>query len=211
MKKFPAELFITGTDTGVGKTIISSILIAGLNAAYWKPIQAGTGTGTDSKIVEYLTGLPENRFYQEAYQLRNPISPHAAAELEGVKINLENIKLPGASGFKHLIIEGAGGIMVPLNDMHLMIDLIRILNVSVLIVARNKLGTINHSLMTIEELKRHRLEIFGVVLVGRKNKINKEAIESFGEVKVIAEIDYMKNLEHQDFGLLYQKYFSKYE
>ncbi|MEX2456265.1 MAG: ATP-dependent dethiobiotin synthetase BioD, partial [Balneolaceae bacterium] len=113
--KFPNELFISGTDTDIGKTVISSMLVAGLNAGYWKPIQAGRDPITDREFVEKVTDLPESHFYKEAYDLTEPMSPHAAAKIDGVEIKLDEFNLPNYSQ-KHLIVEGAGGLIVPLNE-----------------------------------------------------------------------------------------------
>jgi dethiobiotin synthase len=187
--EIPRQLFITGTDTGVGKTVVSAILMAGLEGKYWKPVQSGLEEMTDTDWIRAVTGLPENHFYPETCRLQRPLSPHASAAAEGIRIDLESFRLPDTE--EHLIVEGAGGIMVPLNETHLMLDLMKKLAIPVLLVARSELGTINHTLLSLEQMRRHGLEVFGVVMNGPKNPGNREAIEHFGKVKVLAEIEPM--------------------
>lgn len=186
----PSKLFVTGTDTGVGKTLVSAILMAGLKGMYWKPIQSGLEDITDTNWIRRMTGLPHTHFHPETYRLALPLSPHASAKAEDVSIDLDAFRLPESSS--HLIIEGAGGIMVPLNETHFMIDLIKKLAIPVLLVARSELGTINHTLLSLEQLRRHDIDIVGVVINGVANQGNKDAIEQFGKVKVLAEIEPMK-------------------
>ncbi|MEX2639474.1 MAG: dethiobiotin synthase [Balneolales bacterium] len=185
---FPGRIFITGTDTSVGKTVVSAILTAGLQAAYWKPVQSGLEEDTDTTLVQRHTGLPGSHFFPEAYRLTRPLSPHLSSRMDGVHIRLDGIMLPDYKQ-KHLVIEGAGGVMVPLNDKHLMIDLIRNLESSVILVTRSGLGTINHTLLTLEKLQRMSIPVFGVVMNGKKNPGNKQAIEKYGNATVIAEIE----------------------
>lgn len=180
-------LFVTGTDTDVGKTVVSAALTHGLKAVYWKPIQ--TGEVSDAEWVGKMTGrvcLPE------VYRLKAPLSPHAAAELEGVSITLKGIQLPSA---RPLVVEGAGGVMVPLNERELMRDLIKQLALPALIVARSTLGTINHTLMTLLALREYQIPILGVVMNGPKNRGNREAIEYYGKVKVIGEVEPMEKID----------------
>ncbi len=187
--ELPEQLFITGTDTGIGKTVVSAILMAGLQGRYWKPVQSGLEEKTDTEWIQEVTDLPQSHFYPETYRLQKPLSPHASAAVDGVRIELDEFCLPETQ--EHLIVEGAGGVMVPLNEKYLMLDLMKKLGIPVLLVARTELGTINHTLLSLEQLRRHGLEIFGVVLNGPKNQSNREAIEHFGQVKVIAEIEPM--------------------
>ncbi len=170
--------FVTGTDTGVGKTVISAALTLSLKGTYWKPIQAGLEPCTDTEWVKTMTGCA---FLPEAYRLKAPLSPHAAAKLEGISISLSKIILPP---LEPIIVEGAGGILVPLNEKDLMIDLIEQLNLPVLIVARSALGTLNHTLLTLSGLRSRQIPVAGVILNGPKNESNKQAIEHFGNVKV---------------------------
>ncbi len=193
--EIPRQLFITGTDTGVGKTVVSAILMAGLEGKYWKPIQSGLEEMTDTDWIRAVTGLPENHFYTETYRLQQPLSPHASAATEGIHIELESFQLPDTE--EHLIVEGAGGIMVPLNETHFMLDLMKKLAIPVLLVARSELGTINHTLLSLEQMRRHGLEVFGVVMNGPNNPGNREAIERYGNVKVRAEIESMPEINSQ--------------
>jgi len=192
MFEFPEKIFITGTDTDVGKTIISALLVLGLGARYWKPIQSGTEEPTDAQKIQKMTGLEEEYFLPETYMLKAPLSPHLAARLERVTIDLNEIVLPDIEG--PLIVEGAGGVMVPINDRHFMLDLIQKLSLPVLIVARSTLGTINHTLLTVDKLRQAGLEILGVVLNGPQNSGNKEAIEKYGRVNVLAEVEPLPEL-----------------
>ncbi|RLA03488.1 MAG: dethiobiotin synthase, partial [Gammaproteobacteria bacterium] len=122
--QLPKQIFVTGTGTDVGKTVISAILVAGLNAKYWKPVQCGLDNPTDSQWIQQKTAVPESFIFKEAYALQQPLSPHAAAELEDTEILMSNFTLPDVHHDEHLIVEGAGGIMVPLNKDKLVLDLI---------------------------------------------------------------------------------------
>ncbi len=199
--QIPRQLFVTGTDTGIGKTVISAILMAGLKGKYWKPIQSGLEETTDTQWIKEVTTLPENHFFPETYRLKQPLSPHASAAAEGIHIDLEAFQLPNTE--EHLIVEGAGGIMVPLNETHLMLDLMKKLDIPVLLVARSELGTINHTLLSLEQMRRHGVEVFGVIMNGPRNPNNREAIEHFGNVSVRAEIEPLseinRNILHHTF------------
>ena len=194
---FPKSFFITGTDTGVGKTLISAILMMGLSATYWKPIQSGTEESTDTDWLRQAAGLPDTYFIPEAYRLSKPLSPHAAALIDGVRIELSTFSLPQAAKFSHLIVEGAGGVMVPINERQYMVDLMKKLNIPVLLVARTGLGTINHTLLSLQCLRQNDLDVMGVVMNGPKNKSNCEAIEFYGGIKVVAQIDILSEITHQ--------------
>lgn len=184
----PETIFITGTDTAVGKTMVAAVLVAGLRAEYWKPVQSGAEAGTDTAWIRSRTGLPDGFFHPETYVLSQSLSPHAAAAREGVSISLSKIQLPARRQAAHLIIEGAGGIMAPLNEQETMADLIRKIHAPVLLVARSSLGTINHTLLSLEKLSAIGADILGVVMNGPFNPDNRAAIESFGKVRVLAEI-----------------------
>ncbi|MBT3255712.1 MAG: dethiobiotin synthase [Deltaproteobacteria bacterium] len=190
----PPQIFVAGTGTGVGKTMVSAILAAGLSARYWKPIQSGLVEKTDTEWVREKTGLPSTYFYPETYRLRFPLSPHVAAEKDGIHIDLELMDLPQASGGR-LIVEGAGGIMVPLNEHHLMLDLMKKLATPILLVAESGLGTINHTLLSLDLLKNHFLPVLGVVMNGPLNPENRKAIEHFGNTPVCAEIEPMERID----------------
>ncbi|XSG82855.1 MAG: dethiobiotin synthase [Methyloligella sp. ZOD6] len=187
--------FVTGTDTDVGKTVAAAWLTAHLGAAYWKPVQAGDEGGTDTQTVRGLAELPEDRVVPEAYVLPDPLSPHEAARRANVTIDLARIRPPETDGF--LIVEGAGGIMVPLNEAELVIDLIEDLGLPAIVVARSTLGTINHTLLSLEALRRRGLAIAGVIMVGPESSHNRAAIERYGRTQVIAEIPWLDTLNRQ--------------
>lgn len=188
-----AGLFVTGTDTGVGKTVVSALLTLGLDADYWKPVQSGIEPSTDTADVRAWTGLPEERFLPERWRLQLPASPHLAASVEGVRIDLEDFALPrsytsGQPWQRPLIVEGAGGLLVPLNEQALMIDLIARLRLPVVLVARTSLGTINHTLLSLEALRARGLPVVGVVLNGAEHVSNEQAIRQYGRVAVLGRI-----------------------
>ena len=204
---WPRCLFVTGTDTDIGKTVISTILMVGLDAAYWKPIQSGLENITDIEWIREKTGLPKARFFPETYRLKLPLSPHASAEHDGICINLKSFNLPQIDDHNHLIVEGAGGIMVPLNDRHFMLDLMKHLGLPILLVAPSTLGTINHTLLSLEQLRRHGLEILGVVMNGPKNPGNRKAIEFYGKIKVLAEVEPLPEINSKSLKKAYAQYF----
>jgi len=203
----PNRIFITGTDTGVGKTVVSAILMAGLGGFYWKPIQSGLDEITDTEWVHKNTGLPGDHFFRETYRLTLPLSPHAAALHDGVRIDLESFHMPEIPKQGHLIIEGAGGLMVPLNEKDLITDLIKKFKAPVLLVARSSLGTINHTLLSLEQLRREGIDIMGAVINGPINPGNREAIEHFGKTKVLAEIEPIEYIDPQNLKILHLNYF----
>ena len=194
MKKYPKEIFITGTDTDVGKTVISSILAVGLDAHYWKPVQSGLDD-CDTDPVKKNTGFSDESFFPERFRLNAPLSPHISASLDGISIGLDDFNPP--EKYERLIVEGAGGVMVPLNKNDFMADLMKKLGFPVIIVARSGLGTINHTLLTIDYLRKKGVDIFGVVMNGEKNSENREAIEHYGKVMVIGEISEIKNINYK--------------
>ena len=157
-------IFLTGTGTGIGKTVIASILAEALGADYWKPVQAGFADGTDSLWVQSMLSNSQSSIYPEAYKLAMAASPHIAARAEGVSISMTTITEFFSVIWqreKPLIIEGAGGLMVPLNDQKFVLDLIKALDARVILVSRNYLGSINHSLLTAAACGAHRLDVMG--------------------------------------------------
>ncbi len=207
----PARIFITGTDTGVGKTFVSAMVVAGLRADYWKPVQCGTDETTDREWVIRSAGIPTSQTHREAYLFKHPLSPHAAARLEGVTIDLEAIALPPCTPSRPLVVEGAGGIMVPLNDRHYMLDLMKHLGLPILLVASSALGTINHALLSLEQLRRHRLDVLGVVVNGPRNKSNRDAIREYGRVDILAEVEPLPQVDPTTLKEAFQKAFLKGE
>lgn len=160
--------FVTGIGTDVGKSVVAAILTEALEADYWKPVQAGDLDNSDTIKVKSLVSNSKTVFHQETYQLTEPMSPHAAAKIDGVEIDLKKIQLPKTEN--SLIIEGAGGLMVPLNDKELIIDLIQKLAIEVILVSQNYLGSINHTLLSIDILKARNIKIAGVIFNGDTNE-----------------------------------------
>ncbi len=177
-------VFVTGTDTDVGKTLVAAWLTQAWGADYWKPVQTGAADITDYGTVAKL--VPGAVIHPSAYVFQAPLSPHEAARRERARIDLSALVAPVTSNL--LVVEGAGGAMVPLNEVALTVDFMERLGLPAVIVARSGLGTINHTLMTLEVLRRRRIPILGVVMNGQKNPANRQAIEHFGAVPVLAEI-----------------------
>jgi dethiobiotin synthetase len=190
------SLFVTGTDTNVGKTLLSALLVAALDAIYWKPIQTGATEGTDRQTVIKLAEIPEIQTIPESYCFGPPVSPHLAAEASGVKIDLARIRIP-AKVDKPVIAEGAGGILVPINDSELMIDLARHLEFPILIAARSALGTINHTLLTVRALRCAKMCVKGIVMIGDRNKDNERSVEHFGAVPVAGWIPWLDKIDRE--------------
>jgi len=205
----PDRFFITGTDTGVGKTMVSALLCAALNAIYWKPIQTGTREGTDRKTVMRLAQLPLSRTIPETYRFAPPVSPHLAARRAGVRIDLRKIRMPRLAARENLIVEGAGGALVPINETQLMTDLMRRLKLPVLLVTRTSLGTINHTLLSLAALRAARLRVQGAVMVGKPNAENRKAIERYGEIEVIGTVPWLKNIDRRALVAVFHKYFDR--
>lgn len=203
------RFFITGTDTGVGKTVLSALLCAALDACYWKPIQTGTDESTDSRTVAELAELPADRIIPETYRFRQPVSPHLAARWATERIHLKNIEMPDVAPGTALIVEGAGGVLVPVNEREFMVDLMRELKLPVLLAARSTLGTINHTLLSLAALGRAGVEIAGVVLIGDRNVDNREAIEEYGRVRVVGEIPRLDKLCLLALIDVYDRHFDK--
>jgi len=203
----PQRFFITGTDTGIGKTVVSALLCAALDAFYWKPIQTGTRDGTDRNMVMKLARLPRNRTLPEAYRFAPPVSPHLAAKRAGVRIDLRKIKMPRIASHANVIVEGAGGVLVPINEKQLMIDLMAKLQLPVLLVARTALGTINHTLLSLAALRAASLDTAGVVLVGKKNLDNHKAIEHYGNIPIVGFVPPLAKLNHATLLQALRKHF----
>ncbi len=180
------RIIICGTDTDVGKTIVSSFFVQGLKGIYWKPIQSGKEEGTDTKTVCKLLNLEPNRHLSERYKFKAPVSPHWAAEKESRFIEPNNLNLPNLN--KLIIIETAGGLMVPLNRNWLQIDQLKVWGAPIILVARTGLGTLNHTLLSLEALKNRNINVLGIVLNGPPHKDNPKTLEQFGETKIIARL-----------------------
>jgi dethiobiotin synthetase len=203
------RFFVTGTDTGVGKTVVSALLCAALDAIYWKPIQTGSREGTDRNTVMRLAQLPRNQTLPESYIFSPPVSPHLAARMAGRRIELRKIKAPEIPASENLIAEGAGGALVPISRTRLMTDLMRRCGFPVLLVSRTSLGTINHTLLSIAALRAARLEIRGVILVGKANLENRKAIEHYGDISVIGWLPFLKRIDRRALLTAYEKHFDR--
>ena len=199
------DLFVTGTDTGAGKTLLSALLVAALNRKYWKPIQTGTSEGTDREAVMKWAGVSADRAYPETYRFNPAVSPHLAAEKQGVTIDLARIQRPASN--EPLVIEGAGGVFVPINNAAFMLDLMRQLGAPAVIAARTTLGTINHTLLTIAALREARLELRGVVMTGEENADNRRAIERYGNIAVIGAIPWLDTIDRPALCSVFDRYF----
>ena len=186
MNAFSKRIIICGTDTDVGKTIVSSFFVQGLKGIYWKPIQSGTEEGTDTKTVCNLLNLEPNRYISERYKFKAPVSPHWAAEQESGFIEPSNLKLPDLNEL--IIIETAGGLMVPLNRDWLQIDQLKVWGAPIILVARTGLGTLNHTLLSLEALRHRNLVVLGIVLNGPPHKDNPKTLEQFGDTKILASL-----------------------
>lgn len=183
MKKI---VFVTGIGTEVGKTIASAIITEALKADYWKPIQAGELENSDTHKLKKLISNKKTQFHENAYALKTPMSPHAAAEIDHVKIKLNNIKLPETDN--NLVIEGAGGLLVPLNSKNTVADLISE-EFSIILVSRHYLGSINHTLLSLELLKNRGFKKIGVIFSGEEVKSTEDIIQKMGGTKIIGRIE----------------------
>ncbi|MGL5719242.1 MAG: dethiobiotin synthase [Alphaproteobacteria bacterium] len=189
-------LFVTGTGTDVGKTVVSAWICLHTQAGYWKPVQTGTSQGTDT---DFLRKLGVSPCYPERYAFKEALSPHTAAKREGARIELDAVAIPPFSQ-ANVVVEGAGGVLVPLNEDALMIDLIQRLGMPVLIVAHTGLGTLNHTLLTLEALRKREIPIKGIVLNGLSNPDNKQSLIDYGNIEVLAELEPLHSLTRD--GLL---------
>jgi len=178
--------FITGIGTDVGKTIVSAIITEALEADYWKPIQAGELCNSDTHKVKNLVSNEKTVFHPNSFELQRPMSPHAAAEIDGVKITSAKIKRPKTS--KHLVIEGAGGLLVPISSKETIADVIKPSD-RIIVVSRHYLGSINHTLLTLEALKTRGLNIFGIIFNGEKNESSESVILKMTGISCLGRIE----------------------
>ena len=197
------KFIICGTDTDIGKTLISSFFVKGLNSYYWKPIQSGTESQTDSQTIERLAQISKEKIIKEAYVFTKPLSPHWAAEIDKKTIYFEKLRLPKVSG--SLIVETAGGLMVPITRNFLQIDQIKEWNLPVILVCKSSLGTLNHTLLSIEALKRRNIEILGLVVNGEKHLDNPKTLVEFSGIPLITEFPYINEMDSNDLDILWKK------
>ncbi|GEC57853.1 dethiobiotin synthetase [Bradyrhizobium japonicum] len=182
-----SRIVVTGTDTGIGKTVFSAGLAGFLGARYWKPVQAGIEEETDAQLVARLGGLPADRIVPERYRLRTPASPHQSAARDGVRIDPAALDVPDG-GDRPLVIEGAGGLMVPLDGSTLYIDVFARWQLPVVLCARTALGTINHSLLSVEALRKRGIDMLGIAFIGDSNPESERAICEIGQVRRLGRL-----------------------
>ncbi len=186
------QYFVSGISTEIGKTIISAILCEALKADYWKPVQSGDLDNSDSDKIRQYTLNKKTRIHPETYRLNTPASPHYAAKVDGVKIKLNQFKLPKTK--KPLIVEGAGGLLVPLNKKDLIIDIPKRLDLPVILVSHNYLGSINHTLLSIEALERRNIKITGIIFNGKPNPATEKIIIQKSGLPVLGKIPMLKKI-----------------
>ena len=184
---------VTGTDTDIGKTVFAAGLAGAFGAHYWKPVQAGVDPEGDKERVAALSGLPPSHILPEAYRLATPASPHLAARIDGIEITAERLALPKVDG--PLVVEGAGGLMVPVSESLLMIDLFALWGLPVILCARTGLGTINHSLLSIEALRTRAIPIAGIAFIGDAHAENERIIPILGKVRGLGRLPYIDPLD----------------
>jgi dethiobiotin synthetase len=180
------RIVVTGTDTDIGKTVFAAGLTGLLQGVYWKPVQAGLDGETDTDTVRRLTGLDDIHFLTEAWRLNLPASPHLAAEREGIDIDSRSLRIPALT--RPLIIEGAGGLMVPLNRRELYVDVFARWKVPVILCARTTLGTLNHTLLSLEALARRAIPVLGIALIGEPHADNERTLAAMGGVPVLGRL-----------------------
>lgn len=186
-------LIVTGTDTDIGKTVFAAGLAGALGAHYWKPIQAGVDPQGDRETVAALSGLPARHILPEAYRLTTPASPHLAARIDGVTIDLDALALPQVDG--PLVIEGAGGVLVPISPTLLMADLFAHWGQPVILCARTGLGTINHSLLSLEALRSRGVAVTGIAFIGDAHAENERIIPQIGGVRSLGRLPRLDPLD----------------
>jgi dethiobiotin synthetase len=199
-------LVVTGTDTDVGKTVFSAGLLRFLDGVYWKPVQAGLDGETDSQTVARLSELP-GRILAERYRLRTPASPHLAARLDGVHIDPQSLALPAAEGT--LIIEGAGGLLVPLDQETLFIDIFARWKLPVVLCTRTGLGSINHTLLSIEALRRRAIPLLGIAFIGEAHAENERIIPLLGKTRILGRLPRLDPLSPAALSAAFESNFTR--
>lgn len=203
----PMRYVISATGTDVGKTVTAGVLMLGMNASYWKPVQCGAEPETDTRTLRRLTGLPPERFLPEAYVFKNALSPHRAAELENREIDFDNLDPPACH--RTLLIEGAGGLMVPLTRDKLFIDLMTRWKFPLILCARTELGTINHTLLSLAAAKSRGIPLHGVIFIGPENEDNINTIAHFSGAPVLGHIPLLQKLTPASFSAAFTHGFNR--
>ena len=200
------RIVVTGTDTDIGKTVFAAALAGALGAAYWKPVQAGLDDGSDAARVATLSGLPARHILPEAYRLVTPCSPHLAARIDGVTIDAETLDPPTHDGA--MVIEGAGGALVPVNDTTLYADIFARWGYPAVLVARTALGTINHSLLSIEALRARGVPILGLAFIGDAVEDSEATIARIGGVRRLGRLPILPTLDRASLATAFAAHFS---
>lgn len=200
------RIVVTGTDTDIGKTVFAAALAGALGAAYWKPVQAGLDDGSDAARVATLSGLPASHILPEAYRLVTPCSPHLAARIDGVTIDADTLAPPPHDGA--LVIEGAGGALVPVTDTTLYADIFARWGYPVVLVARTALGTINHSLLSIEALRARGVPILGIAFIGEPVEDSEATIARIGGVRRLGRLPILPTLDRARLAAAFAAHFS---
>ena len=198
---------VAGTDTGIGKTVVSAALVQALDAHYWKPVQSGLDGETDTQAVCRLASIGAERVIPERYRLRAPLSPHRSAELDEMCIDPASLTLPSCP--EPLVVELAGGLLVPLTRTHLQIELLAAWNVPVVLVARSGLGTINHSLLSIDALRQRAIPLLGLVFVGEPNADNERTILEFSQTRRIGRLPLLEPLNTATLHAAFDQHFDR--
>jgi dethiobiotin synthetase len=202
-----ARIIVTGTDTGIGKTVFAAGLTRLLDGVYWKPVQAGLGGETDAAVVRRLSGLSADRVLPEAWRLKAPASPHLAAERDGVTIDPRALSLPSVA--RPLVVEGAGGLMVPLTRSVLLIDVFARWGAPVVLCARTALGTLNHTLLSLEALRHRAIPIVGVALIGEAHPDNERTLGAMGGVPILGRLPRLDPLTPKSLGVAFTAAFRR--
>lgn len=198
---------VTGTDTDIGKTVVAAMLTVAVGGVYCKPIQSGTAGETDVQAVRRMTGLSEDRVLSSAVTLSQPLSPHRAAELDGVEIDPHGLVLPATQ--RPLIVEGAGGLLVPLTRSVLQIDVFKAWNLPLILCARTGLGTINHTLLSIEAIRARKMALSGVIFVGDDNADTIRTIAEMGTVKVLGQLPMLEAINADTLAHTFDRHFNR--
>ena len=180
-----SRFIIAGTDTDIGKTVFAAALTLALGGNYWKPVQSGIEY-VDTKVVQDITGLPEEHFFPERYVLTEPLSPHRAAEIDGVELDVKAITIPDSE--RPLVIEGAGGLMVPLTRKALQINMFKRWGLPIILCARTGLGTLNHTLLSLEAMRSREMNVHGIAFIGEENEDNMRTIAEISGAPVLGRL-----------------------